>query len=274
MSGSALPPLATGRGAQSAKEVVRELKQKGALCLPSFFDAQSVKEMRAEADALLTEQIEGVNSLDPHPSGRMVWVTPQVFNERRFARLGEAFTSAFCREIAASYEPRCKFFRGAMITHDYKPCKITDIHFDASPALKFMVYLTDVDKDSAAFRYCLGSHRQNRKLRNRYLLMGGQLKDIPNIPGPAEQIALTDLEGPAGTLILFDTDGFHSAGSLKQGRERLLIRATTFRRDWYHSRVFQNAKIRNPLRIFVPLVVPKGRQATRGYTRATTHPDL
>ncbi len=261
------------RSAPSVNEIARELKEKGALCLPAFFDARVAEAMRAEARTLLTEQVNGVRSFDPQPAGQVMWVIPEVFEDPRFRHLGEALNSAYFREIAARCYPKSRFFRNAMITHDYKPCKITDVHFDFTPTFKFMIYLTDVDKDSAAFRYCFGSHRRNRRLRIRYLLSGRKLRHIPNIPGPTEHVELTDLEGPAGTLILFDTDGFHSAGSLKEGKERLLIRATTVRNEWYHNDAVGKAARRNPLRFLVPLMIPKGRDATRGSTRATMHPD-
>jgi hypothetical protein len=49
----------------SAKEV-RELRDKGAGCLQSFFDGPSVEIMRSETTALLANQTDGVNyNLNP-----------------------------------------------------------------------------------------------------------------------------------------------------------------------------------------------------------------
>ena len=99
--------------------------------------------------------------------------------------------------------------------------------------------------------------------------MGGKIEEILNVPAPTEHVVLTDMEGPAGTVVIFDTDGFHAAGSLKEGKERFLIRARTVLSGWFDNSLFRHVAKQNPLRFFMPLIAPKGRQATRGYTRAT-----
>jgi Phytanoyl-CoA dioxygenase (PhyH) len=259
-----------GRSAPSAAEIVAELEENGAVCLPSFFEPSFADDMRREAHALLSAPPDHKTTFrTEQPSGRLIWVHPEVLQVPRFPSLGRAFNSDLFRDIATGYDPKCDFFRNATITYDHRPCKITDTHFDTLGSLKFMIYLGDVDQDNAAFRYCLGSHRKNRKLRNLYRLMGGKVEEIPNIPAPDEHIALTDLEGPAGTLVVFDTDGFHAAGSLKEGKERLLIRSRTALSGWLDNRILQQVTRQNPLRVFAPWIVPKGRQATRGFTRAT-----
>jgi len=263
--------ISMGRRAPSAGEIVAKLEESGAVCLPSFFDASFVEEMRREALMLLSAPADHVTTFrTDQPSGRLVWVHPEVLQEARFPFISQAFRSDLFREIAVGYDPKCDFFRNAGVVHNHKPLKITDIHFDMHRSLKFMIYLCDVDKDSAAFRYCLGSHRKNRKLRNLYHLMGGRVEEIPNIPAPDEQVVLTDMEGPSGTLVIFDTDGFHAAGSLKDGKERLLIRSRTVLSGWFNNRILQHVAKQNPLRVFAPWIVPNGRQATRGFLRATS----
>jgi hypothetical protein len=239
----------------AAKQVVRELEKNGVVCLQSFFDRRSVEKMRGEAISLL---------------GARQWRkrTPRDL-EQRFPALYEALNSDVFREIAVGYDPKCQFFCDAIVEHDTSAGEIiTDIHFDMMRSLKFMIYLADVDKSSAAFRYCLGSHQDNRKLRDRFLLMGGRLPKLPNVPGPNEDHILTDIEGPSGTLIVFDTDGFHSAGLLQEGKERLLVRGRTLLSGWFDHSFLRFAAELNPLRFFAPLLAPKGRLATRGKARA------
>jgi hypothetical protein len=126
----------------------------------------------------------------------------------------------------------------------------------------------DADKDSAAFRYCPGSHAENLKLRNRLLALGGNPKRLPNAAGPSEDIALIDVEGPAGTLIIFDSEGFHSAGSLKAGRERLIARWRNPLSSWFDNKFLRSTAELNPLKYLVTLAVPKGRYATGGSAQA------
>jgi hypothetical protein len=255
-------------GNLSAKEIVRQLKETGAVCLQSFFDPQWVENMRREAATLLTTTHNGVTD-NFNPGGPSVRIDSKVFDSPHFSSFGQALNSNLFREIAIGYDQKSRFFVDAVITQDRIPCKLTDIHFDLKRSLKFMIYLSDVDKGCAAFRYCLGSHRENRKFRHRFLLMGGLVKELPNIPGPTERLVLTDMEGPRGTLIVFDTEGFHSAGTLQDGNERLLIRARSLLGGRFDYRLFREVAERSPLRLLLPLLVPEGRQATRGSARAT-----
>jgi len=254
--------------APSAEAVVGELNERGAICLPSFFDAPFVEDMRGEAITLLSSQISGVKK-NELSSGTRLRFDSKVFRDPRFTHLGQAFAVSLVREVAAGYNPKSKAsLDTATITYDKKPYKITDVHFDIERSLKFMIYLSDVYKENAAFRYCLGSHRENTKLRNRLLLLGGSLWNLPTIPDASEDFILTDMEGPRGTLIIFDTDGFHSAGSLEQGKERLLIRARTLLSGWYDDHFLRYVARLNPLQFLVPLIVPAGRRTTGGRAMA------
>jgi Phytanoyl-CoA dioxygenase (PhyH) len=262
-----------GRRAPSAAEIVAELEEWGAVCLPAFFEASLVDDMRREAHALLSATPDHKTTFrTDEPSGRLIWAHPDALQAPLYPAIGRAFRLDLFRDIATGYDPKCEFFANAGIVHNHKPLTITDIHFDTHRSLKFMIYLGDVDKDSAAFRYCLGSHRKNRKMRNLYHLMGGKAGEIPNIPAPDEQVVLTDLEGPAGTLVIFDTEGFHAAGSLKEGKERLLIRSRTVLSGWFKNRILDQVARQSPLRVFMPWVIPAGRQATRGFLRAGAAP--
>ena len=244
----------------SAKQVVRELKEKGVVCLESFFDPSFVEKMRREAAILNPTQPQG---------NHQVRIYPRTVRDPQFSTLGQALNDDFCREVALSYDHNCKFFLDAVIEHvKIAEKKITDIHFDLVRSLKFMIYLSDVDKQSAAFRYCVASHKENRKLRNRFLIMGGGASDVPNVPGPSEGYVLTDMEGPRGTLIIFDTEGFHSAGTLQKEQERLLVRSRTRLSSWFDNTILQRAAKLNPLRACIPLLVPQGRRPTRGRARA------
>ena len=237
------------------------------MCLPGFFDRSTAEDMRREALELLSAEIDGVKKTKVPGGPSVVINNPEVLNPPRFPALGHALRSDLVSQVSLGYDPKGKFFARAHITHSITPCKITDIHFDVFRQLKFMVYLSDVDKECAALRYCFGSHLENRRLRNRFLMVGGKIRNLPNVPTPDENIVLQDLEGPRGTLIIFDTDGFHSAGTLQPGKERLLIRSHTRLSSWFNSEALRRVAELNPVRFFVPSIAP-GRAATGGKTRA------
>lgn len=244
----------------SFKEIVRELNGQGVVRLQSFFDQRAVETMRSEALALLTAR--------HRPGYQWAHVRPRVLRNSDFVSLNQAFNSDFFRRIAKGYDAKCRPCDRITIEYATRPGKkLTDIHFDMVRSLKFMIYLSDADKESAAFRYCLGSHLENLKLRNRFLSLGGDIKKLPNAAGPFEDITLTDMEGSAGTLIIFDTEGFHSAGSLQKGKERLIMRWRNPLSGWFDYRILRHAAELNPLKFLVPLQVPEGRRATGGSAR-------
>jgi hypothetical protein len=259
--------MTTSREHFVAGDIVRELQERGAVCLPGFFDRATAEDMRREALELLSDPIDGVKKTNIPGGPSVVINKPAVLNPPRFPALGRALRSDLLKNVSMGYDPKGTFFTRAHITQSITPAKITDIHFDSFRFLKFMVYLSDVDRACAALRYCFGSHLDNRNFRYRFLRAGGKIIDLPNVPAPSETVLLEDLEGPQGTLIIFDSDGFHSAGTLQPGKERLLIRTHTKLSGWFNNETLRRVAEFNPLKFFVPSMAP-GRSATGGRTRA------
>jgi len=140
-------------------------------------------------------------------------------------------------------------------------------------ALKFMLYLLDANEANGAFRYAIGSHHKNTKLRRRYVLCGGKLIRLPNICSPKESIPLRSISGPAGTLIIFDTDGFHSGGNILLGKERRVLRSRylfsgqpPIRPNMFSFQWVRESSL-NPLKFVLPLLAPPGRSSTGGTAR-------
>lgn len=101
-----------------------------------------------------------------------------------------------------------------------------DLHFDVAPTFKFFIYLNDTTAENGAFACIPGSHLQAAEIRKKY---GSDIsyenrylsRELPY----SEKEALP-VEGKAGTLIIFDTDVFHRAGTVSKG-ERLVMRGHT-----------------------------------------------
>jgi hypothetical protein len=101
------------------------------------------------------------------------------------------------------------------------------------------------------------------------------VRDTLNVATEEESVALESVAGPAGTLVVFDSDGFHSGGVLQPGAERRVVRAQSYpvprlhlhpRRlsaQWFRETVW------NPLLRRAP--VPS-RPATSGNSRVRPPP--
>jgi ectoine hydroxylase-related dioxygenase (phytanoyl-CoA dioxygenase family) len=96
------------------------------------------------------------------------------------------------------------------------------LHYDVARTLKFFIYLEDTSVENGAF-YCVpGSHKWTAERRVEFsdqIIPGNRdfTRDLTDEYGAAIPI-----EGTAGTLIIFDTDVFHKAGKVSNGRRRVM----------------------------------------------------
>jgi hypothetical protein len=140
------------------------------------------------------------------------------------------------REFFNLLEPKIPC-RDVMLTHDYlNKFEINQyLHFDRWRSLKAMVYLTDVGEGDGAFSVVPGSHKRGAELRRSYRNLPYGIRPNRVVSDfPEDYKKPVKILGPAGTLILFDSDIFHSGGDIYEGRERKLIRS-----HWYYNRKWQ-----------------------------------
>ena len=127
--------------------------------------------------------------------------------------------------------------KDVMITHDFlNKFEINQhLHFDRWRSLKAMVYLTDVGEGDGPFSVVPGSHKKGAELRRSYRsLPYGIRPNRVKLDFPEDYEKPVSIHGSAGTLILFDSDIFHSGGDILEGRERKIIRS-----HWYYNRKWQ-----------------------------------
>jgi len=97
-------------------------------------------------------------------------------------------------------------------------------HFDKMHTLKYFLYLNDVGEENGPLEVVLRSHKQNCRLRKKYLR---NLQDLDNVVDPSICAENTPLYALAGTLFVFDTDISHRAGHVMNGSYRKVIRGHT-----------------------------------------------
>lgn len=154
--------------------------------------------------------------------------------EKTSPSLFSAFVNPFFREIARLYgmpHPGDIF-----LTHDFnsyqdKGLEVNGhLHYDKRQTLKFFLYLTDVDKNSGSFSILPGSREQGSRWReenpkmNRIYTSTKHNTDSHRYGLEFLKNDTLPIEGPAGTVIAFDSDTLHFGGRVERGRERKVAR--------------------------------------------------
>ena len=174
----------------------------------------------AEADALLTDETYKVGR--SYKTNNPISLPGELYFLACNIEINQVFGAMYpgigCQDV--------------FITHEYKNEEMERnnwLHFDRLRCLKAMVYLEDVGEPDGPFSVVPGSHKRGHELRSGFL--GKAYEEKPNrieLDYPELLVEPTKICGPAGTLILFDTDIFHKGGDVDDGKERKLIRS-----HWY-----------------------------------------
>ena len=144
---------------------------------------------------------------------------PHIFN---------AFDKSWMKELNKNYQNQ-RFCENIFGTHDYKVSTNGSaangwLHFDKRITLKFLIYLTHVNRSNGVFYCSPGSHLVTPQLRKEIKDYKKERRLKLNFPTIVEQYPPEPVIGKAGTLIVFDTDVFHLGGKVEDGKERVVIR--------------------------------------------------
>lgn len=95
---------------------------------------------------------------------------------------------------------------------------------------KFLIYLNDTNKENESFSCTLGSYKLTTKIREKFVKdkNEGKSVDLKKISrnSPIKNENIYDVNGKAGTLIMFNADIFHKAGIVSKG-EIMILRGHT-----------------------------------------------
>ena len=242
-------------GASAAAAISDVLQRDGICVLREMFSPGETEQLKSEIMAAVARKEPW---LHPHEArhGFFCSYSPLVVRRNGFDRQTASLYAAFSHPLFASIA-RLGLGAGWYIERiildrqSAHPEPVTDWHADQFRArgrcLKFMIYLGDTDATNGAFSSVPGSHHLIRALvgehmgDNRELHTIDQIRDharkardplAPELLGAMEQhiqsAGLSDdyysVCAPAGSCIVFDANGVHRGGVVRQG-ERFLARS-------------------------------------------------
>jgi hypothetical protein len=215
---------------KNINNVISRLKKYGIATISSFIKHEELDGLRKEYIKIFETDGDCISFNKKHVTnkeGVVAGLKRKKMDTRLFPIISSLFSSSFMDDIVKLY------FKGydyelnddIFLSHEKASnIPILPWHFDRIHALKFYFYLEDTNQDNGAFEYVVGSHREGFFRANYYLAQGIEIENIPNDIPDDEIINPLTLSAAAGDLIIFDTDGFHRGGLVKEGKERKVIR--------------------------------------------------
>jgi hypothetical protein len=205
----------------SFESIRQSLIDNGVAFIPGYLDAARAAALREDVRKLAYREHEQQLKDGESRLGR--FALDEVAGLGCSSALTEITGDPFLRRIREDFfAPYAPDLHKVYCHHDVKRMSYnTSWHFDRGLSLKYFFYLNDVTTANGAFCYDLGSHRANAV--KQHLWWQAKMPILNYVPD-REVVAPQAMEGPAGSLIIFDTSGFHRAGEIRDGTERWVIR--------------------------------------------------
>ena len=204
-------------------KVSKSIENYGIAVLPGYL--KNLEQVKEEHRTLF-EKKNNFNEINYSP-GRAFYIEKKELGNPQLKNINATFSKNSMRKIATNYlGQKIQFNSVVVASHDYTPAKIIFNHYDLQYTFKFFLYLTDTDTSNGAFRFLPCSHIENRRKILDNLKNGTGIHHQNNrIEDSGDWL---DICGPAGSLIIFDSAGYHSGGVIEKGKERKVLRSETF----------------------------------------------
>jgi len=225
------------------KLVEDRLRRYGAVVLPAFIQGEVLENARGDWKTLRkkrNDHIPGIRRVGGDLADYAA-LDRDILIGHRFLGIETIFDNDNVRGLVKKVVGfPCMMNSEIYATYDVgKDQKIIDAHFDKSWNLKFMLYLDDIlESGGGAFGIHPCSMSEARKRfrswfdsisRNGGIDVGtDQFYSMPNKGLPENLLPFVEILAPAGTLIIFNTDVYHSGSTLSRGKERRILRAHTY----------------------------------------------
>jgi len=203
------------------EDVIASLAKYGIAVIHNYVDQSRLEKLRVESLDLL--EVETKDRLQIDESAMQRLPLKDLNTEKYFTISSLSNDEIFEHVTKDFFHPYSYTLENIYIHRDVNKMAFNAVwHIDPVITVKFYVYLNDVDKTNGAFMYNLGSHREGY-YRLMYKRHTGD--NHPTFGIPDEEILnAVNIEAKAGSMVIFNPIGTHSAGQIEEGKERQVIR--------------------------------------------------
>lgn len=211
-------------------EIIKDLIKNGYFVAERYLEDKALQELQDNCNKLLLQ----TTSAEKYNFGKALRIGALEANRDINTGIYKSFTTPQLKNAKDKVFPTGCNFTEIFISHEFTDAYGLErngyLHFDRIWTFKYFYYLTDV-MSHANGPLCVAprSHRLGQKLRSQelhkpYEFQRNQIeRDYPEIYSEI-QSQVTPIFGPAGTLIVFNTDLFHMGGKVKDNQERKVCR--------------------------------------------------
>lgn len=219
----------TLRAGCPAENIAEAIRVHGIAHLPGYLNNSLTWLLAQQCRALLDAGEPWITPLD-YSLGKSVRVErASIAAVAAYATLHAIYSDDVMREIADEFmaDREYLFNYDLYIAHDVEGSHhfAHRLHYDRVPHLKFFIYLTDVDDHAGPLYAVPGSHAfaPQAQAANRRAGLVPSEEETRIVPAEYQSQGIR-VHGPAGTLLVFNSDIAHSATHITHG-ERLVIRS-------------------------------------------------
>ena len=201
--------------------IIASLTKYGIAVIHNYVTGERLEKLKQESLELLGVKTDDRLQIDECAMQRMGLAN---FNANKYPTMSSLTKDEIFSHVTKDFfHPYSHQLENIYIHRDVNKMAFNSVwHIDPVITVKFYVYLNDVDKTNGAFKYNLGSHREGY-YRLMYKRHTGDTHPTFGIPED-EILNEVNVEAKAGSMLIFNPIGTHSAGKIEKGKERFVIR--------------------------------------------------
>lgn len=206
-------------------KVIAELNNNGFFFVPSLFNNDTMKVINDEFDKLISDK-SYENSAENFKNVTQLRLSQIELLDKKLLYFYSFFSNKSLKKIISSYfRTNHKynhqiFFQKTNLTN--KP-PANEIHFDKLHQIKIWIFVNSVDENNGPIELFLGSHKENKEKRLNFYEKQDFNSELNNI-NQYKHSKGTKMTGPMGSVLIFDSDLFHRASPVNEGK-RLIARS-------------------------------------------------
>jgi len=214
-----------------AETLAERVRNEGVILFPAAITGLLLDALRDEFQQMIETSDSSPYIVDRHDGAICVRIDPRPsLDKKAYPATNAFFDSYVFRAIARSFyqsESQGFNFNNTIFVHETPETTSPlsgKLHWDRTQALKFWIYIDDIPMEAGPMRIHPGSTPANKveridKRRQAEHLEGGKDNVVDAAPEEIRYLA-----GPAGTVLIHDSDCSHGASPVTSGQFRRIMR--------------------------------------------------